>query len=187
MLDFMPRGYRNSSMPAETASFTRAEQTVVVHYRSMRGGGSEIDTFVDETQIGSTVSASVIEVDLAEGTIVIETDGVRSTCHVIATDGAVVVQAPAGSVELVAVSRFPDYTAVDVAGGQTAPMPGKVLSVHVAAGDQVTAGQPLVIMEAMKMEHTITAPVDSVVGELRCAVGDQVDNGQVLVVLEEVT
>ena len=187
VLDFMPRGYRNSSMPAETASFTRAEQTVVVHYRSMRGGGSEIDTFVDETQIGSTVSASVIEVDLAEGTIVIETDGVRSTSHVIATDGAVVIQAPAGSVELVAVSRFPDYTAVDVAGGQTAPMPGKVLSVHVATGDQVTAGQPLVIMVAMKMEHTITAPVDSVVGELRCAVGDQVDNGQVLVVLEEVT
>jgi 3-methylcrotonyl-CoA carboxylase alpha subunit len=66
-----------------------------------------------------------------------------------------------------------------------APMPGKVLSVHVVPGDSVQAGQPLVIMEAMKMEHTITAPVASTVSEVRCAVGDQVDNGQVLVILEE--
>jgi biotin carboxyl carrier protein len=64
-------------------------------------------------------------------------------------------------------------------------MPGKVLTVHVASGDQVNAGQPLVIMEAMKMEHTITAPANSVVVEVRCAVGDQVDNGQVLVILDD--
>ena len=71
-------------------------------------------------------------------------------------------------------------------GGQIAPMPGAIRVVAVTVGDQVTVGQTLIVMEAMKMEHTISAPGSATVIEVRCAVGDQVDNGQVLVVLEEV-
>lgn len=56
----------------------------------------------------------------------------------------------------------------------------------VAAGDRVVARQPLVVLEAMKMEHEITAPVDGTVGELSVAVGDQVDGGQTLAVVEAV-
>ena len=80
-------------------------------------------------------------------------------------------------------SRFPDPDAESVEGGLVAPMPGKVLMVGVEAGDRVSAGQVLVVMEAMKMEHQITAPADGEVAEVRAVVGDQVDNGELLVVI----
>ena len=63
------------------------------------------------------------------------------------------------------------------AGRLTAPMPGKVVSFAVKAGDLVQKGQPLAVMEAMKMEHTIAAPADGVVQELLYAPGDQVAEG----------
>ena len=88
-----------------------------------------------------------------------------------------------GSVTLVQRSRFPDPDAENVEGGLVAPMPGKVLMVGVEAGDRVSAGQVLVVMEAMKMEHQITAPADGEVAEVRAVVGDQVDNGELLVVI----
>jgi 3-methylcrotonyl-CoA carboxylase alpha subunit len=72
----------------------------------------------------------------------------------------------------------------DAAGGLTAPMPGKILSVAVAAGDSVTRGTPLIVMEAMKMEHTIEAPHDGTVKEIFYAVGDQVAEGVTLIDLE---
>jgi 3-methylcrotonyl-CoA carboxylase alpha subunit len=72
------------------------------------------------------------------------------------------------------------------AGRLAAPMPGKVLSIAVKAGDKVQRGQPLAVMEAMKMEHTIHAPSDGVVAELLYAVGDQVNEGAELLRLEVV-
>ncbi len=65
-------------------------------------------------------------------------------------------------------------------GGLAAPMPGKVLSFAVKAGDAVRAGQPLALMEAMKMEHQLTAPHDGTVEALLYAVGDQVAEGAAL-------
>ncbi|HSI52238.1 MAG TPA: acetyl/propionyl/methylcrotonyl-CoA carboxylase subunit alpha [Ideonella sp.] len=70
-------------------------------------------------------------------------------------------------------------------GRLSAPMPGKVISFLVKAGDSVAAGQPLAVMEAMKMEHTLNAPRDGVVGELMFAVGDQVGEGAELLTLAE--
>ena len=69
-------------------------------------------------------------------------------------------------------------------GRLTAPMPGKVVSFAVKAGDVVKKGQPLAIMDAMKMEHTIAAPADGVVAELLFAPGDQVTEGAELLRLE---
>jgi 3-methylcrotonyl-CoA carboxylase alpha subunit len=62
-------------------------------------------------------------------------------------------------------------------GRLTAPMPGKVVSFAVKTGDKVSKGQPLAVMEAMKMEHTIAAPADGVVQEILYAAGDQVAEG----------
>ncbi|WP_436491993.1 acetyl/propionyl/methylcrotonyl-CoA carboxylase subunit alpha [Actinokineospora sp. HUAS TT18] len=74
--------------------------------------------------------------------------------------------------------------AAAAAGGPvTSPMPGTVLVVKVAAGDQVTAGQPLLVVEAMKMEHTITAKVDGVVSELTVRAGQQVALNEILAVV----
>ncbi len=69
-------------------------------------------------------------------------------------------------------------------GRLTAPMPGKLVAFLAQPGDAVTKGQPLAVMEAMKMEHTITAPRDGVVAELLFAVGDQVGDGAELLKLK---
>ncbi len=69
------------------------------------------------------------------------------------------------------------------AGSLEAPMPGKVVQVLVESGAAVKAGQALIVLEAMKMEHTITAPADGVVGEIRYAAGELVDGGAALLVL----
>ncbi len=68
-------------------------------------------------------------------------------------------------------------------GRLTAPMPGKIIALLVSAGERVARGAPLLIMEAMKMEHTINAPSDGTVSELLYAVGDQVDEGAQLLSL----
>lgn len=73
----------------------------------------------------------------------------------------------------------------DTAGGLTAPMPGKILSILVTEGDEVSKGTPLIIMEAMKMEHTIEAPRDGTVEEIFFAIGDQVTEGANLIGLAQ--
>ncbi|MGI6244896.1 MAG: acetyl/propionyl/methylcrotonyl-CoA carboxylase subunit alpha [Pseudochelatococcus sp.] len=72
------------------------------------------------------------------------------------------------------------------AGRLTAPMPGKVVALLVAAGDTVAKGQPLAVMEAMKMEHTIKAPVDGTVAEFFYQIGDQLTEGVELLRLEAI-
>lgn len=67
----------------------------------------------------------------------------------------------------------------------TAPMPGKVMKVNVEAGDKVTQGDVLVVMEAMKMEYSLKAEMSGTVDVLSCAVDDQVDVGQSLVKIKE--
>ena len=92
----------------------------------------------------------------------------------------VFVDSPLGPAQLLALPRFGDPDAAVALGSLLAPMPGSVLRVGAAVGDAVTAGQPLVWLEAMKMEHTVTAPSDGVVAELNVEVGQQVDVGAVL-------
>ena len=65
-------------------------------------------------------------------------------------------------------------------------MPGSVIRLGAALGEQVRAGQPLIWLEAMKMEHTITAPADGVLTQLSVAVGQQVEVGAVLARVEAV-
>jgi acetyl-CoA carboxylase biotin carboxylase subunit len=81
--------------------------------------------------------------------------------------------------------RFPEVDARTVPGGLTAPMPGKVVKVHVAAGETVVAGAALVVLEAMKMEHTVRAPGGGVVRAIHVAVGEQVDADRLLAVVTE--
>ncbi|MBB3176992.1 acetyl/propionyl/methylcrotonyl-CoA carboxylase subunit alpha [Variovorax sp. Sphag1AA] len=93
----------------------------------------------------------------------------QSTAHVFTADGAT---------KITAVDRLAHAGDTHAEGGRlTAPMPGKVVSFAVKAGDKVSRGQPLAVMEAMKMEHTIAAPADGTVEELLFAPGDQVTEG----------
>jgi len=83
------------------------------------------------------------------------------------------------------VPRFPPPAVEEVRGGCLAPMPGKILRVHVAPGATVAKGEPLVILEAMKMEHEVLAPHAGVVRAVHVEPGQQVEAGTVLVALDE--
>ena len=102
----------------------------------------------------------------------------RTTLTVYATGERFSVFSPDGSAvvdEFDPIAHSAD--GAHEAGGLAAPMPGKVIAFLAKAGDKVTQGQPLAVMEAMKMEHTIAAPRDGTIAELLYAVGDQVSEG----------
>ena len=128
--------------------------------------------------------------------VAIEIDGRRCTVHTdivhhalgLDDDGvgavSVHVRSTAGSLTLTRAPRFVLHEAQADGGGPICPLPGTVIAVHVVAGDTVTDGQVLMVVEAMKMEHKIVAPGNAVVSEVRFAVGDRVDQGDLLVALD---
>jgi 3-methylcrotonyl-CoA carboxylase alpha subunit len=92
---------------------------------------------------------------------------------------------PVGATQITVIDALAHAGEAPHEGGRlSAPMPGKVVSFAVKAGDKVTRGQVLAVMEAMKMEHTIAAPTDGVVAELLYAPGDQVAEGAELLTLK---
>ena len=111
-------------------------------------------------------------------------DGVERPFDVARYGDDVFVDSPLGSVKLTAQPRFPDPDSAVAQGSLLAPMPGSVVRVGAAVGDEVKAGQPLIWLEAMKMEHTITAPTKGVLAELNVGAGQQVDVGAVLARIE---
>ena len=110
--------------------------------------------------------------------------GQRTRAAVYAQGEVDHVFTPLGATQITAIDLLAHAGEAAAEGGRlTAPMPGKVVSFAVKAGDAVTKGQPLAVMEAMKMEHTIAAPADGVVQELLYAPGDQVTEGAELLKL----
>ncbi|GAA3058194.1 biotin carboxylase N-terminal domain-containing protein [Kitasatospora albolonga] len=91
---------------------------------------------------------------------------------------------PTGAVALTELPLLPEPVATHAPGALLAPMPGTVTRTGAEPGERVTAGQPLLWLEAMKMEHRISAPADGVLAELRVAVGQQVEPGTLLAVVE---
>jgi len=110
----------------------------------------------------------------------------RIPVHTYARGEQVTVFAPQGSATLTEVDVIAHAGEGGGAAGRlTAPMPGKLVALHVKAGDTVKAGQALAVMEAMKMEHTLNSPRDGKVAELLYAVGDQLTDGAELLRLED--
>jgi acetyl/propionyl-CoA carboxylase alpha subunit len=180
VLGGLPSGWRNVGGAPQRTSYTLGERTLEVAYRlNLHGRG--LDLRVDGEPIGGSVALLSASPDAVE----LEIDGVRRAYAVHRTAGWSFVDGPDGSAALAEVPRFADPNAVAHAGSLLAPMPGSVVRVLAEAGAAVTAGQALVVLEAMKMEHTVTAPVDGTVAEVNVGPGDQVDTGQVLAVVEE--
>jgi propionyl-CoA carboxylase alpha chain len=121
--------------------------------------------------------------------VTLERDGVATTyaCVVTGLPGreTVDVDAPSGHRRLVRVPRFLDPSEQFASGSLLAPMPGSVVKVLVEQGQQVAAGDPVLVLEAMKMQHTVSAPTDGVVSRLEVAPGTQVAAGEVMAVVEE--
>jgi propionyl-CoA carboxylase alpha chain len=108
------------------------------------------------------------------------------TTYDVAVRGAVVdVDWPVGHQALRLIPRFADPADAVASGSLLAPMPGTVVSVAVGKGDQVDAGQPVLVLEAMKMQHTVTAPHAGTVTQIDVRTGSQVAAGEILAVVEE--
>ena len=118
---------------------------------------------------------------LPEGQIDVQFDGHRHTLDIYQNNAVTHVFGAQGATKIIAIDRLAHAGETQAEGGRlTAPMPGKMVSFAVKAGDTVKRGQPLAVMEAMKMEHTIAAPADGTVEELLYAPGDQVTEGAAL-------
>ena len=134
--------------------------------------------------VGDATFAARGKID-ARGKMRVEFDGVRMDAAVVAAGHMRHVFLDGRAWRLACVD--PLHVATDGAGGHgglLAPMPGKVIALLAEAGAKVDKGQPLLILEAMKMEHTITAPSDGVLKAHRFSVGDQVGDGAELVDFE---
>ena len=169
----LPSGWRNARLPAQEVALRWGDVEHTVRYQARRDG-----TF----QVGDDGTAIVHR--WAPDGIDVEVDGHRTTAR-ITLDGErlhLSVGSSTATVEL--LPRFTVPGPAEVAGGFTAPMPGVVLDVRVEPGAVVVAGQTLVVLEAMKMEHHMAAPADGVVAEVRVTAGQQVENGALLLVFE---
>ena len=161
-----------------------------------RFAGHDIGFRIDRAGLVAEDRDDVSLLSLAPDRVVLEIGGVRRAFDVAAYGPAagepgaagepdlVCVDSSLGPVTLVPERRFTDPAARYATGSLLAPMPGTVVRLATAVGDQVRAGQPLLYLEAMKMEHAISAPVAGVVTELPVAAGQQVEVGSVLAVVK---
>ncbi len=149
------------------------DEPFLVTAKARAGGG--YDLIVGEESVAGQM--------LNDGSVII--DGVRMRADVAHTGDRLTVFHDDGRCVFILFdpADLADEEA-DSGGDLTAPMPGKVTHVHVKAGAKVKRGQSLLVLEAMKMEHTIAAPADGTVTEVRCKAGEQVDDGVPLVIFE---
>ncbi|CAG4902792.1 biotin carboxylase N-terminal domain-containing protein [Acidithrix sp. C25] len=172
----LPSGWRNVQNGPQRQRWAIGNQELEVSYRFGRNG---LQAQVDDSSFGEIVlfCASATQVDLAIAGVRhrIEIHRVGQTCYV---DSAL------GTCALVEVPRFPEPDSRDAPGSLLAPMPGVVLRVLAAIGQEVPAGAPIVVLEAMKMEHTVRAPAAGTIQALHIKSGQAVDVGFVLAVME---
>jgi propionyl-CoA carboxylase alpha chain len=179
VLATLPSGWRNVRSAGQHASYEAGGRRLDIAYRLDRPTG--VHATVDGEPLGDRITAYAITPDGAD----LDIDGVRRRYAVHQVGAEVYVDGGGASTALTEVPRFPLPGTAGHAGSLIAPTPGMVVRVLAAEGDQVTAGQPLVVLESMKMEHTVTAPVDGTVTALRVAAGEQVATGQIIATVED--
>ena len=181
VLNRIPTGYHNlrSQPRVRTFRIEGRDEELAVSYVTTRDGTFVIDGFT-VVEVGALGAGGTSRLRATLETI----EGVRSTYEVTVGETTVDVDGPDGSFSFVPVPRFIDPSEVVAEGSLLAPMPAAVTQVGVEAGQAVQKGDVIVVLEAMKMQHTITAPVDGVVAELDVSVGQQVESGAVLAVIE---
>lgn len=187
----LPSGWRNNPSRPQTVRYRACDAELEVEYAYSRSG---LSARVD----GEEIAAAALSAD-PQGTdraaVVLEVDLVRRayTVHVVSEEtaaaagpvGCVYVAGPEGAVTFDEIPRFPEPSADAIPGSLTAAMPGSVVRVLVGEGDVVAAGQPIVVLEAMKMEHTVAAPAAGTVTSVAVKVGSQVETGSLLAVVGE--
>ena len=177
-------GFRLLDEGHDEVRWKDGEREVVVIVRRQRGGGLRLEL------PGGVLDAAVkrgtdgrLSVDLGNDTF--KANVVRRTALDGGIDYTVFAGASGRRLRLVDPLDVTQYEAT--ASDETAvrsPLPGKIIDLKVKAGDSVSKGQPLLVLEAMKMEHTLNAPIDGKVKSVRYAVGEQVPEGAELVEFE---
>jgi propionyl-CoA carboxylase alpha chain len=165
----LPIGWRN--VPSQPRRVEFEEATAEYH---LTRDGLTAEGFEDVELAG-----------LSPEEVLLVREGVRVRFAVAAYDRRVHVDSVVGAVTLTPVPRLPDPAEQVAPGTLLAPMPGSVVRVAVNEGDTVERGQPMLWLEAMKMEHQILAPADGVVTALYAEAGGQVETGAVLAVVTE--
>ena len=183
----VPRGWRNVPSVPELIGVTPlgADDGPTIAYREARDGlhVSVVPPGADaHLEAGRDLGDARVDVDGDQVTVTL--DGVRVPHTVSAYGHLICVDDGLWSTQWRMRPRFADLEAGASAAGPSTPVPGTVTVVEVAPGDRVIAGQTLVVLEAMKMEHRITADADGVVSEVLVEPGQSVDAHQVVAVLE---
>ena len=199
VLGSIPTGWRNVRNAPQQASYTAGSRVISVAYEIHDSGtiraaavdGITVDICLHRGVHNGPLSAagsasSRVRLYLCTPELVdLELDGVRRRIRV-ERDGPVrYADSALGASTLTEVSPFPAPASEVAAGSLTAPTPGTVVRVFAQPGDTVQAGQPLIVLEAMKMEHLVRAPAAGQLVELRVSVGQTVEQGVVLAVVDE--
>jgi acetyl/propionyl-CoA carboxylase alpha subunit len=178
VLATLPSGWRNVRSAPQRLTYTADGAEFAVAYRVT--GGGPVEATVNDVPLGAALLLHAAGPDLVD----LEVDGLRRVYLVHRVGTQTYVDASNGSSALSEVPRFGQPDKIAPTGSLLAPMPGLVLRILADVGATVTAGQPLVVLEAMKMEQTVTAPADGVLAELRAKAGEQVAAGQILAVVD---
>lgn len=176
ILPRLPSGWRTVPSQPQQVLFVVGEETVEVRYQFDR---SAIRACVGGWQPQS-LEIVAVSADVAD----LEVDGVRRRYQITRCGAKHFVDSALGSTTLSEVERFADPGTITEAGSLVAPMPSAVVRIEVIEGAQVTVGTPIVVLEAMKMEHTVRAATDGVVVGISVMAGDQVESGQVLAIVQ---
>ena len=170
---FMQSGWTNGRLPMQRITFEFENKEHIVEYKKQR---SQKFIFL------SGKEACIYKKD--NDGIDLIFDGKRHYSRVTLSNNNILVHMPFGDVMLKVKPRFKEPGTEKTIGGLVAPMPGKVIDIKVKKGKKVKAGETLVILEAMKMEHSIKAAEDGKVSELLISINDQVENGALLMVVK---
>ncbi|WP_433314049.1 biotin carboxylase N-terminal domain-containing protein [Micromonospora sp. CA-269861] len=188
VLPGLPSGWRNVPAVPQVSRFVGPDgDEIEIRYRLDRTGRladwSSTSAVDDSAERPAAPTVAVVEATPAR--VVLDVDGVGCAYRVHRVGSAVFVDGPDGATSLTELPRLPLPTAAVASGSLLAPLPGVVTRVHVEVGQRVTAGEPLLTLEAMKLEHPVLAPIDGVVAELPVPTGGQVQTGVVLAVVDE--
>jgi propionyl-CoA carboxylase alpha chain len=188
----LPAGWRNLPSVPQTVAYEAPSGTFEVAYRLDRTGALNGWTVrrVERDDVGLPGgtpeldgNADVAIVSLTPSRAVLDVSGVRYTFDVDRVGEVSYVDTAEGSVELTELPRFPPPGAEAAEGTLTAPLPGSVVRVLVVPGQRVAAGDLLLTVEAMKLEHAVHAPTSGVITDLKVKTGAQVEAGALLAVL----
>src|SRR5271166_1878524 len=169
----LPSGWRNLASGFQVKTL-----------RDAAGNEHRVEYRFDRDGLRVPAGDDVALVSATAALVVLTIDGVDRPFSVDRHGDSVYVDSPLGPVALTVVPRFPEPGTALQPGSLLAPMPGSITRIGAQVGDTVTAGQPVVWMEAMKMEHAVTAPTDGVLTHLDVQFGQQVELGAVLARVE---